>query len=158
MAGRECYHCKRWIKEGQEHDCRTTTEAALMRDLQEELRDAWERVCETAVSFCDQRIYASHKSIIEATRRESAGHLILRRPLRVVDHEHLDGSLLRFQFQPKLLAQSGEKRRPVRNGWRFIWRGSGKSQSSFCGVLQLRRPLQREILVSIKAGLINHGN
>jgi hypothetical protein len=64
MAGRECYHCKQWIAEGQEHDCWTTTEAALTQDLSEDLRDAWERVRETALSFGDQRIYASHKSIM----------------------------------------------------------------------------------------------
>ena len=64
MAGRECYHCKQWIEEGQEHDCWTTTEAALTQDLSEDLRDAWERLRETAVSFGDQRIYASHKSIM----------------------------------------------------------------------------------------------
>src|SRR5258706_7837695 len=64
MAGRECHHCKQWIKEGQAHDCWTTNEAGLTRDLVEELRDAWERVRETAVSFGDQRIYASHKSIM----------------------------------------------------------------------------------------------
>src|SRR5438105_614184 len=64
MAGRECYHCKQRIEEGQEHDCWTTTEAALTHDLPGELRDAWERVRETAVSFGDQRIYASHKSIM----------------------------------------------------------------------------------------------
>src|SRR5947208_5452374 len=64
MAGRECYHCKQWIEEGQEHDCWTTTEAALTGDLSEGLRDAWERLRETAASFGDQRIYASHKSII----------------------------------------------------------------------------------------------
>jgi hypothetical protein len=64
MAGRECYHCKQWIAEGEEHDCWTTTEAALTRDLSEDLQDAWERLRETAVSFGDQRIYASHKSIM----------------------------------------------------------------------------------------------
>jgi hypothetical protein len=64
MAGRECYHCKRWIEEGEEHDCWTTTETALTRDLSEDLRDAWERLRETAVSFGEQRIYASHKSIM----------------------------------------------------------------------------------------------
>jgi len=64
MAGRACYHCKQWIEEGQEHDCWTTTEAALTQDLSEDLRDAWERVRETALSFGDQRIYASHKSIM----------------------------------------------------------------------------------------------
>jgi hypothetical protein len=32
MAGRECYHCKQWVEEGQEHDCWTTTEAALTQE------------------------------------------------------------------------------------------------------------------------------
>jgi hypothetical protein len=64
MAGRECYHCKQWVAEGEAHDCWTTTEAALTQDLSEDLRDAWERLRETAVSFGDQRIYASHKSIM----------------------------------------------------------------------------------------------
>jgi hypothetical protein len=36
----------------------------LTRDLSEDLRDAWERLRETAVSFGEQRIYASHKSIM----------------------------------------------------------------------------------------------
>jgi hypothetical protein len=64
MAGRECYHCKQWIEEGEEHDCWTTTEAALTQDLSEDLRNAYERLRETAISFGDQRIYASHKSIM----------------------------------------------------------------------------------------------
>ena len=64
MAGRECYHCKQWIEEGEAHDCWTTTEAALTQDLSEDLRDAWERLRETAASFGDQRIYASHNSIM----------------------------------------------------------------------------------------------
>ena len=64
MAGRECYHCKQWVEAGEAHDCWTTTEAALTRDLTEDLRDAWERLRETAVSFGDQRIYASHHSIM----------------------------------------------------------------------------------------------
>jgi hypothetical protein len=64
MAGRECYHCKQWVDEGEAHDCWTTTEGALTQDLSEDLQDAWERLRETAVSFGDQRIYASHKSIM----------------------------------------------------------------------------------------------
>src|SRR5882672_12496889 len=64
MAGRECYHCKQWVKEGEEHDCWTTTEAALTENLSEDLRDAWERLRETAADFGDQRIYASHHSIM----------------------------------------------------------------------------------------------
>jgi len=68
MAQRQCYHCKQWIQKGEEHDCWTTTEAALTQDLSEDLRDAWERLRETAVSFGDQRIYASHKSIMFSRR------------------------------------------------------------------------------------------
>ena len=64
MAGRECYHCKQWVEEGEAHDCWTTTESALTRDLSEELRDAWERLRDTAADFGEQRIYASHNSIM----------------------------------------------------------------------------------------------
>jgi len=64
MAGRECYHCKEWVEEGEAHDCWTTTEVALTQDLSEDLREAWERLRETAASLGDQRIYASHKSIM----------------------------------------------------------------------------------------------
>src|SRR5687767_7417917 len=64
MAGHECYHCKQWIEEGEAHDCWTTTEAALTAGLTEDLRDAWERLRDTAVEFGDQRIYASHNSIM----------------------------------------------------------------------------------------------
>jgi hypothetical protein len=64
MGGRECYHCKAWVDEGEVHDCWTTTEAALTQDLSEDLREAWERLRETAASLGDQRIYASHQSIM----------------------------------------------------------------------------------------------
>ena len=64
MADRQCYHCKQWIEDGEEHDCWTTTEAALTEDLSEDLREAWERLRETAAAFGEQRIYASHHSIM----------------------------------------------------------------------------------------------
>ncbi len=60
----ECHHCKQWIEAGEEHDCWTTTEAALTADLSEDLKDAWERLRETAVEFGDQRIYASGTAIM----------------------------------------------------------------------------------------------
>jgi hypothetical protein len=66
MAGRECYHCKQWIDEGEAHDCWTTTEAALTEDLSEELKDAWERIREAAVELGEQRIYASGSCIMFA--------------------------------------------------------------------------------------------
>jgi hypothetical protein len=68
MAGRVCYHCKRTIPEGEAHDCWTTTEAALTRDLTADLREAYDRLRETAAEFGDQRIYASHKSIMFARK------------------------------------------------------------------------------------------
>lgn len=68
MPDRQCYHCKAWIAEGEAHDCWTTTEEALTRDLPEDLQDAWERLRETALSFGEQRIYASHHSIMFSRR------------------------------------------------------------------------------------------
>ena len=68
MAGHECYHCKQWVEKGEPHDCWTTTETALTRDLSEDLRDAWERLRETAVEFGEQRVYASHHSIMFARK------------------------------------------------------------------------------------------
>jgi hypothetical protein len=64
MAQRQCYHCKQLIDEDEAHDCWTTTEAALTADLSEDLREAWERLRETAAEFGEQRIYASHNSIM----------------------------------------------------------------------------------------------
>jgi uncharacterized protein DUF5655 len=64
MSGRECYHCKQWVAEGEPHDCWTTTEGALTRELSDDLREAWERLRETAVDLGEQRIYASHSSIM----------------------------------------------------------------------------------------------
>ena len=68
MAGRECYHCKQWVEEGEAHDCWTTTETALTKDLSDDLREAWERLRETAADFGEQRIYASHNSIMFARK------------------------------------------------------------------------------------------
>jgi hypothetical protein len=66
MAARICYHCKQTLKEGEPHDCWTTTEGALTAHLSDDLQEAWERLRETAVEFGEQRIYASHKSIMFA--------------------------------------------------------------------------------------------
>src|ERR1700716_2952146 len=64
MAGREFYNCKHWVEEGEAHDCWTTTEAGGTRGLSGDLKDAWERLREPAVEFGEQRIYASHHSIM----------------------------------------------------------------------------------------------
>ena len=63
-AAHECYHCKQWVEPGEAHDCWTTTESALTADLSDDLREAWERLRDTAADFGDQRIYASHNSIM----------------------------------------------------------------------------------------------
>ena len=68
MPGHECYHCKQWVEEGEAHDCWTTTEAALTKDLSEDLQDAYARLREAAVEFGEQRIYASHHSIMFARK------------------------------------------------------------------------------------------
>ena len=64
MKAHECYHCKQWVEEGQAHDCWTTTEKALTQELSHELRDAYDRVRETAADFGEQRIYASGSCIM----------------------------------------------------------------------------------------------
>jgi len=64
MPGGECHHCHQWIEAGDAHDCWTTTEAALTGDLSDDLRDAYERIRETAVEFGNQRIYASGTAIM----------------------------------------------------------------------------------------------
>ena len=64
MPGRQCHHCKEWIDEGKAHDCWTTTEEALTEDLSDDLREAWERIRETAAAFGEQRIYASGTAIM----------------------------------------------------------------------------------------------
>lgn len=68
MVGRKCHHCRQWVERGEAHDCWTTTEAALTVDLPEDLQDAYQRLRETVVEFGEQRIYASHKSIMFARK------------------------------------------------------------------------------------------
>jgi hypothetical protein len=68
VASRTCYHCKQELAEGDVHDCWTTTEAALTADLSEDLQEAWQRLRETAADLGEQRIYASHNSIMFARK------------------------------------------------------------------------------------------
>ena len=68
MASRTCYHCKQEVAEGEAHDCWTTTEGALTADLSEDLQEAWQRLRETAADLGEQRIYASHNSIMFARK------------------------------------------------------------------------------------------
>jgi Domain of unknown function (DUF5655) len=68
MKAHECYHCKQWVEKDEAHDCWTTTETALTKDLSEDLQDAYERLRDTAVDLGEQRIYASHSSIMFARK------------------------------------------------------------------------------------------
>ena len=64
MKAHECYHCKQWVEEDEPHDCWTTTEKALTHDLSEDLQEAYHALREAAVELGEQRIYASHHSIM----------------------------------------------------------------------------------------------
>ena len=64
MKAHECYHCKQWVEENEPHDCWTTTEDALTKDLSDDLLDAYQRVRDTVVEFGEQRIYASGSCIM----------------------------------------------------------------------------------------------
>ena len=66
--GHECYHCKQWVAGGEAHDCWSTTERALTKDLSEDLQDAYSRLREAAVELGEQRVYASHNSIMFARK------------------------------------------------------------------------------------------
>jgi hypothetical protein len=95
-----CYHCKQPIPDGEPHDCWTTTEAALTRDLSDDLREAWQRFRETAVEFGEQRIYASHSCIMFSRKachffvRPKAKYLelciFLDRPVRAPQIRRID--------------------------------------------------------------------
>jgi len=62
-TGQQCQHCQQCVAPGDAHDCWTTTEAALTKGLSEDLREAWERLRETAADF-GVRIYASGHAIM----------------------------------------------------------------------------------------------
>jgi hypothetical protein len=78
----DCHHCGQHVEAGEEHDCWTTTEAALTQDLPEDLRDAWERLRETAAELGEQRIYASGTCIMFSRR---ACYLFVRPKRRVLE-------------------------------------------------------------------------
>ena len=67
-GGRHCHHCKAWVEAEAAHDCWTTTEAALTRDLPDHLLEAWQRLRDSAAELGEQRIYASHNSIMFARK------------------------------------------------------------------------------------------
>src|SRR5262245_46693937 len=103
MAGRECYHCHEWVEDNAAHDCWTTTEKNLTRDLSEDLMEAWERLRETASSFGEQRIYASHKSIMFSRK---ACYFFVRPKKKVLEVCFFLGRTLKSPFVRKSLQAS----------------------------------------------------
>jgi len=88
-------------------------------------------------------------------RRTCAGVvLIFSGLLDMIDDQNLDRALLRFEVQPQLLLQILLKRRSslarvsVSRGWHDIL---GRPRA-----MKLRRPLEREIIISAEAGPIQH--
>lgn len=65
---RKCYHCTTMVSPGDGHDCWTTTPDKLTAELDADLIDAWERIREFGTSLGEQRVYASHKSIMFARK------------------------------------------------------------------------------------------
>jgi hypothetical protein len=107
MPGRECYHCKQWVEEGEAHDCWTTTETALTKELSEDLQEAYERLRETALEFGEQRIYASHNSIMFARK---ACHFFVRPKRKHLEFVMFLGRAVRASQVKKVVESSRTKR------------------------------------------------
>ena len=105
--GHTCYHCKEWVKDGEAHDCWTTTEAALTRDLTADLRDAWERLRETAAELGEQRIYASHHSIMFARK---TCYLFVRPKRSFLELNVFLGRTIRAPQVKRVIGESGRRR------------------------------------------------
>src|SRR5580692_4003876 len=84
--------------------------------------------------------------------------LILLRLLRMIDDENLHWTLLRFQFQPKLLLKSRENGRPRGVRWRWtsaaLWFRAGSFKHR--ALVFIGCPLQSEIILASETRLILH--
>ena len=110
MKGHECYHCKQWVAEGERHDCWTTTETALTKDLSEDLWDAYQRLREAAVDLGEQRVYASHNSIMFARK---ACYFFVRPKRSFLEVVIFLGRALKAPRIKKVIASSKVKRAHV---------------------------------------------
>jgi hypothetical protein len=110
MKGHECYHCKQWVAEGEAHDCWTTTERALTKDLSEDLQDAYQRLREAATELGEQRVYASHSSIMFARR---ACYLFVRPKRNFLEVVIFLGRAVKSPRIKKVIASSKVKRAHV---------------------------------------------
>jgi hypothetical protein len=102
-----CYHCKELIPDNVEHDCWTTTERELTKGLSEDLRDAWERIRETALEFGEQRVYASHSSIMFSRK---ACHFFVRPKKKRLELVVFLGRAVKSPLVRKVVASSKTKR------------------------------------------------
>jgi hypothetical protein len=107
MKGHECYHCKQWVDAGEAHDCWTTTEAALTKDLSEELQEAYARFRESAVELGEQRVYASHSSIMFSRK---ACHFFVRPKRKHLELVIFLGRAVRAPAIKKVVESSKTKR------------------------------------------------
>ena len=107
MKGHECYHCKQWVDAGEAHDCWTTTETALTKDLSEDLRDAYARLRDSAVELGNQRIYASHSSIMFSRK---ACHFFVRPKRKHLELVIFLGRAVRARQIKKVVESSRAKR------------------------------------------------
>jgi Domain of unknown function (DUF5655) len=105
-----CYHCKQFVADGEPHDCWTTTEAALTAELSPDLLDAWERLRDSAVEIGDQRVYASHNSIMFSRR---ACHFFVRPKRRFLE-------LTIFLGRPLRAPQVRRVRQSSRTKWTHV--------------------------------------
>ena len=103
---RECYHCHQWVRHDEQHDCWTTTEKALTADLSEDLMAAWERLRETASEFGEQRIYASHHSIMFSRK---ACYFFVRPKKKILEIWFFLGRTLKAPMVRKTLKSSKVK-------------------------------------------------
>ena len=103
---RECYHCHQWVRHDEQHDCWTTTEKALTADLSEDLMVAWERLRETASEFGEQRIYASHHSIMFSRK---ACYFFVRPKKKILEIWFFLGRTLKAPMVRKTLKSSKVK-------------------------------------------------
>lgn len=110
MKAHECYHCKQWVEEDEPHDCWTTTETALLKDRPEDLRDAYDRLREAAVELGEQRIYASHNSIMFA---RASCYFFVRPKRNFLELVIFLGRAIKSPLVKKVIASSKVKRAHV---------------------------------------------
>lgn len=93
---KRCYHCKALVLPDVPHTCPEVTEDGLTRHLSEDLGEAWQRLRKKAAALGEQRIYASHNSIMFARKtcyafvrpKKASIELIIFLP-RPVDSPHI---------------------------------------------------------------------